>query len=188
MTLKTRQIVHCQRDGTPNCKFRGTPLKKWDIYQQILIYTLQNGCDLTSFSPKNGPIRLIYHKNGMSVVMCYVLYFFRLSYSCAFPHIYYINLHKYCVISQILNAWSIYLHLGSLGVNVSRYIHQPQWTFGEVNLICLCASYVMQAKWKKFWKTHSPASTIDIRHEDLLSLCGLFGCITDTLLYQWNYT
>ena len=113
--LKTRQSVHCQRDGTPNWNFRGTPFKKMRNIPT-------NYCDSTSFSPKNGPIRLIYHKNwhvGCDVLCAvyfsdYHTYIIYIYYSCAF-------LHKYYVISQILNVLSIYLHLGSLGVNVGIY-------------------------------------------------------------------
>lgn len=163
--LKTRQSVHCQRDGTPNWNFRGTPFKKMRNIPT-------NYCDSTSFSPKNGPIRLIYHKNGMSDVMCYVLYMFSdyhtyiYIYSCAF-------LHKYYLISQILNVWSIYLHLGSLGANVGIYT-SPNERLGKwIWFVCVHHKWCKPCEKKvnsNLLENHSPAWTIDIRDEDLLSL------------------
>ena len=60
------------------------------------------------------------------------------------------------------------------------------WVSESDLFVCIIsdASHVKKKVNSNLLENHSPAWTIDIRDEDLLSLCGLFGCNTDTLLYQ----
>ena len=125
MTLKTVKLSIVK--GTePKLNFQGNPLKRLDIPTNDCSIHYKMGVIQNHSAPRMRPIRLIYGPNSCLPpkwhvrcdVLCAGYFLYYHVTNCAFLHIY-CMLHRYYVISQILNVWSIYLHLGSLWVSES---------------------------------------------------------------------
>ena len=129
------------------------PSKKWEIYQQITVIQHHS-------APRMDPsvwyiTRMACRMWCVMCCICFQIIIHIYIYSCAF-------LHKYYLISQILNVWSIYLHLGSLGVNVGIYT-SPNERLGKwIWFVCVHHKWCKSREKKsKLEPSGKPQSSMD---------------------------